>query len=260
MLYDTHSHVATSHFAKDRADVLARARAAGLSGLIEVGYESALWPHTLELACANRGWIYAALGIHPNDVTNEGDHAAAFALLEKLVAENREIVFGIGETGLDYYRPFTPHALQHEYLRKHFDLARRSDLPIIAHVREAVPDFIQALETDGSGTRGVMHMFAGTVAEALRCVELGYYISIGGAVTFANAHERREVAAAVPLERLLVETDCPYITPVPFRGKRNEPAYVVYTAQGVAKARNQAYEEVAAALTANTRRLFGLPE
>src|SRR5690348_15790515 len=111
MVIDTHSHVATSHFDKDRTAIMARAREAGLVGLIEVGYESKLWPKTLQLARANPGYVYAALGIHPNDVATEGDHAAAFALLERLISQNRDIVVGIGETGLDYYRPYTPHPL-----------------------------------------------------------------------------------------------------------------------------------------------------
>src|SRR5439155_9382664 len=143
-------------------------------------------------------------------------------------------VVAIGETGLDYYREYVPHEAQRDSFRAHLDLARQLDLPVIIHNRDAHAEVLDILRSDGAGTRGVMHSFSGDLTFAMECIRLGYMISLAGPVTFRNAVDKHMIAAGLPLESLLVETDCPFLTPEPFRGRRNEPAYVQYTARAIA--------------------------
>lgn len=253
-LVDSHAHLDSPDLADDIDVVIERAREKGLVGVVSIGFEPAGWAPTLELA-ARYDLVFPALGIHPNDADQTSD--ASLSELESLCRQRK--VVGLGETGLDYYREHVSHEQQKQSFRAHLDLARQLDLPVIVHNRDAHADILDILKRDGKGTRGVMHSFSGDVAYAEKCIALGYMVSLAGPVTFKKAIDKHEVAAAVPLDMLLVETDCPYLTPEPFRGRRNEPSYVFYTAQAIARIRGISYEALAEATTANAVRLFGLP-
>lgn len=253
-LVDTHAHLDSSDFAGDTDEIVDRARERGLVGIVSIGFEPAGWAPTLKLA-EHYDLVFPALGIHPNSADQATDES--LSELESLFSKRQ--VVGLGETGLDYYREYVPHEQQRASFRAHLDLARQLDLPVIVHNRDAHADILDILRRDGRGTRGVMHSFAGDVAYAEECLALGYMVSLSGPVTFKKAADKHQVAAAVPLDMLLVETDCPYLTPEPYRGRRNEPSYVYYTAEAVARIRGVPYEVVARATTANAARLFGLP-
>jgi TatD DNase family protein len=230
----------------------------GVVAIVTVGIEPDDWAASLALA-EQFEQVHVALGIHPNSA----DQATEDALSDlegrcrSWRAGNKGIV-ALGETGLDYYWRKVPHDRQKEAFRAHLSLARQLDLPVIVHNRDAHADVLDILRRDGAGTRGVMHSFSGDVNYAMECIALGYAISLAGPVTFPNAADKHRIAMAVPLDRLLVETDCPFLTPVPYRGRRNEPAYVAYTVSAIAALRGVPYEQVAHATTANASRLFDL--
>jgi TatD DNase family protein len=253
-LVDSHAHLDSTDFAGDTDELVARAREKGLVGIVSIGFEPEGWHPTLRLA-ERYPIVFPALGIHPNSADQTSE--ASLAELEALCRKHQ--VVGLGETGLDYYRDYVPHDQQRESFTAHLDLARQLDLPVIIHNRDAHFDILDILRRDGRGTRGVMHSFSGDMAYAEECLALGYMISLAGPVTFKKAVDKHEVAAAVPLDMLLVETDCPYLTPEPYRGRRNEPSYVFYTAEAIARIRGVPFEAVAETTTANAARLFGLP-
>jgi TatD DNase family protein len=256
-LIDTHAHLDQPDFDEDREAVIIRAREAGVGQMVQVAVTPDTWVTSLEIARAYP-FIRTALGVHPNDA---GELTATrLAELRTLIAANRELVVGIGETGLDYYRDWTTPEQQHPAFIAQLALGREFDLPVIVHCRNANAETIRLITEQGGGTRGVMHCFSGNLHIMEQAIALGYYISLAGPVTFKNAHDRHEVAANVPLDWLLVETDCPFLTPEPFRGRRNEPARVVYTAAKIAELRGISMDEVATATTANARRLFALAE
>lgn len=252
-LVDSHAHLDSEDYHADIEAIIERAREFGLKAIVTIGIEPADWPSTLALA-ARYTDVYPALGIHPNsaDQTNDDTLQQLTALCK---AHN---VVGLGETGLDYYREYVPHEQQKESFRQHLALSRELNLPVIIHTRDADDDVLEILQRDGEGTYGVMHSFSGDVAGALKCIDMGYMISIAGPVTFRKATDKHSLAREVPLDWLMVETDCPYLTPEPYRGRRNEPAYVAYTAKAIAELRGISFEEVAQATTRNTARLFGL--
>ncbi len=262
MLIDAHAHLDLEQYEADRVATIERAKQNGVERIINVGVEPPRWNATLELARHYPGYIFVALGLHPNDVLSCGDPDAALVLAEKLIEVNRDIVVGLGETGLDYYHQEVPPDVQKQYFEGQIELARRLNLPLIIHCRDAMSDLLEIMETKARQMPVMMHCFSGTVGEAKRCLELGpmVYISLAGPVTFAKAVERHEVARAVPLERLLVETDCPFLTPHPFRGKRNEPAHVRLVAEQVARLKNLSYEEVSHQTGLNVEKLFKLPK
>jgi TatD DNase family protein len=202
-----------------------------------------------------------ALGIHPN-YAQEATPAALEQLRALCAGEVAGVprVVAVGETGLDYYRTYCPPETQRAAFRAHLRLSRELDLPVIIHDRDAHDDIMAILREDGAGTRGVMHAFSGDPAMAAECIQLGYRISLAGPVTFPKAADRHAVARAVPLDALLLETDCPYLTPHPHRGRRNEPSYIPLLAAAVAAQRGISVAEVAAATTANAVRLFNLQE
>ena len=254
MLVDSHCHLALDAFDEDRAAVLARARAAGVGALVDVGIGPGSWERTLALAAAEP-IVHAALGLHPNDA-----ETASPDVLGRLTALLREpAVVAIGETGLDYHWDRAGRAAQRRLFEAHLDLARVHDLPVIIHCRAAYDDMLDTLAGAGAGTRGVLHCFGGTLAQAERGLALGYHISVAGPVTFKKADELRAVAAAIPLDRLLIETDAPYLTPHPHRGQRNEPAYIVLTASAIAAARQRPVDEIITQTGQNALTLFGLP-
>jgi TatD DNase family protein len=256
-IVDSHAHLDSNDFQGEVDALVARAEEFGLAAIVTIGIEPPDWDGCLALA-EQHDIVHAALGIHPNSANLTDDRT--LARLEALCrnGEGSRRVVGIGETGLDYYRDYVPHDMQRRSFGAHLTLARELDLPVIIHNRDAHEDIFEVLKTGGKGTRGVMHSFSGDTDYARRCIELGYMISLAGPVTFRKAEDKHLVARDVPLDCLLIETDCPYLTPEPFRGRRNEPAYVAYTARAIAALRGVPFEEVAAATTANAARLFGI--
>lgn len=251
-LFDTHAHLNNDDYDADREATLERARAAGVRLVVNVGYSLESSRASIELAgrCA---MVYAAVGIHPHDAGT-----APEGYLETLaeLAGHPKVV-ALGEMGLDYYRDLSPRPAQQKVFREQLALARRLDLPVIIHDRDAHGDLMAILQEDGLGPAGgVMHCYSGSWEMARQCLTMGFYISIAGPVTFPNAPRLKEIAARAPLDRLLVETDAPYLTPAPHRGKRNEPAYVRFTAEEVARQRAMGPEELAQACAENGRRLF----
>lgn len=256
-LVDSHAHLDSDDFAGEINNIVARAEQYGLVAIVTIGIEPDDWEGNLALAEQYTG-VHVALAIHPNSANQTTDEA--LARLEGLCrnGEGDRRIVGIGETGLDYYREYVPHDVQRRSFSAHLALARELNLPVIIHNRDAHEDVLEVLRTDGKGTRGVMHSFSGDVDYANRCIDLGYAISLSGPVTFRKATDKHEVARAVPVENLLIETDCPYLTPEPYRGRRNEPAFVSYTARAIATLRGVTYEEIAEATTGNACRLFGI--
>jgi TatD DNase family protein len=253
-LIDTHAHLTDDRFAGDLPDVLQRAQEAGLCAVINAGFDLASSQRAVALA-ASVPMVYAAVGIHPHEASAMDIHV--LEEIRRLAGSGK--VVAVGEIGLDYYYNHAPRQRQQETLRAQLGLARELKLPVIVHDREAHGDILSILQEEPPGSlAGVMHCFSGDRAFAARCLELGLYISIAGPVTFKKASELADVAAYVPADRLLLETDAPYLAPVPYRGRRNEPAYVMAVAQQVAQIRQVGTEELAAMTTANAIRLFGL--
>ncbi|OIQ10234.1 TatD family hydrolase [Neomoorella thermoacetica] len=253
-LIDSHAHLNDPAFAGDLDQVMARLEQAGVVGLVNAGYDVPSSRLAVEQA-HSRGYIYAAVAVHPHDALNFDEEAAA--IIRGLARDSR--VVAIGETGLDYYRNLSPRRRQQEVFRWHLDLARSLRLPVIVHDRDAHEDTLRILQQAAPyPAGGVLHCFSGSWEMARQCLDLGFYISFAGPVTFKNAVKPRAVAARIPLERLLIETDCPYLTPEPHRGQRNEPAYVGLVAAALASARGQTVEEITAATAANARKLFGI--
>jgi TatD DNase family protein len=251
--FDSHCHLDPMRYGGDLPDVLARARAAGVTGLTVIGTRAADSEAAADLAGREQGLACAA-GIHPNDVHEaEPDE---WDRITRLVASGR--VQAVGETGLDWYRDVAPRDLQRDFFERHIRIAQKLGLPLVVHTRESIRDALDMLREALS--RGplavVLHAFTGTTAEAAEAVDLGCHLGFAGMVTFRSAADLRTVATTVPLERLLIETDSPFLSPEPFRGRRNEPGHVVHTARCLAIARGEPLEKFAAATTANARRLF----
>jgi TatD DNase family protein len=255
MLIDSHAHLDFHHFGDDLPQVLRRAREAGVCRVLTVGTDLASSLHAVELAEERPGTLSAAAGVHPHDAAKHDP--AEWPELEALWSSGR--VVAVGETGLDYHYNFSPPAVQRELFARQLDAGARHGLPVIVHLREAFDDGFALLGEAALPAGGVLHCFTGGPAEAERALALGLHLSFAGVVTFPKALALREAAALVPGERLLVETDAPYLAPVPRRGKRNEPAYVAHTARCLAGLRGEPPEALAAATTANATRLFGLP-
>jgi len=256
LLIDTHAHLDFPDYDSDLQEVIERARATGLIAIATVGIEPGDWDKTLRIAQTYED-VYPILGVHPNSADQATDDAMTRLEAECRRASGKRVI-ALGETGLDYYRDHVPHERQREAFRAHLSLALQIDLPVVIHNRDAHDDVLSILRRDGAGTRGIMHSVSGDVPFALECISLGYMVSIAGPVTFRKAADKHAIAAAVPLDSLLLETDCPFLTPEPFRGRRNEPAYVRYTADAIARIRGVSYDEVAVATTANACRLFGI--
>jgi TatD DNase family protein len=257
-LIDTHAHLDDDQFRDDLAAVLDRAAAAGVRQVVTIATTARSSAACVRLA-AQQAALLATVGIQPNHVAEVAptawDEVAALADKERVVA--------IGETGLDRYWDRAPFAQQEDYFARHLELARRHDLAVVIHCREAEADMVRMLRADyerHGPVKGVMHSFTGDLATAEACRAMGLYISFAGMVTYKNAQALRDVAARVPLERLLVETDSPYLSPVPLRGRRNEPAHVVHTAACLASVKGVDVALVAEHTTRNARRLFGLAD
>ncbi len=255
-LIDTHAHLDEDAFADDREQVVERAREASLEAVVTIGTTADSSRSAVELASQHE-LLYAAVGIQPNYVSEAqpGD----WETIEQLVTDPK--VVAVGETGLDRYWDFAPFDLQSEYFKRHIALARQHDLPFVVHMRDCEDDIVSHLRdaAQNGPLQGVMHSFTGSVATVQACLEMGMYVSFAGMVTFKKNDDLRKVVAEVPFDRVLVETDAPYLAPVPKRGKRNEPAYVAHTAECLAGVYGVSLSEMANATTENARRLFGLP-
>ncbi len=254
MLFDTHTHLNDFQFDEDREQVIQRALDAGISLILNIGYNRKTIPSSIELA-ENYPFIYSSVGWHPQDAIycTEAD----LEWLKSLTSHDR--VVAIGEIGLDYYWDTSPKEVQHQLFRQQIQLAREVGLPIIIHNRDADEDVIKLLkEEQAAEVGGVMHCFSGDLALMEACLDLNFSIGLGGPVTFKNRKQLKEVATLVPLDRLLLETDAPYLAPHPYRGKRNETAYVRLVAEEIAKLRNIELEELAQVTTQNAKKLFGI--
>ena len=262
MLIDSHCHIDGEAFDGDRDDVVRRAREAGVAAMLNVGTGD---PHSNDfikaVAVAEKYEnVFAAVGVHPHDAKLYNDRAEEHLI--GLVRSSRKVI-AWGEIGLDFYYDHSPREVQADVFRRQIRKARELDLPIIIHSRDADDETVEILREECSYEDfrgGIMHCFGGTPAMAESLMRVGFYISFAGNVTFKKAENLRDAARVVPLDRLLVETDCPFLTPVPFRGKRNEPAYVASTAAFLADLYGIGIEELAAATTANFCGLFRLDQ
>lgn len=254
MFADSHCHLTDAQFDSDREAVIERARAAGVSRFIVIGATGDFSHNEKAVALAREhADVFAVIGVHPHDAKTITPDT--YARLRELARELK--VVGLGETGLDFYYDNSPREDQRTHFRAFIHLARELGLPLSIHVRDAYGEAVDTLQVEGEGqVRGVMHCFTGNVEEARALLDLNLFISFSGIVTFKTAHALREVARIVPLERLLIETDCPLLAPVPYRGKRNEPTYVVQVAKTLAEVKGLALTEVAEATRRNTEALF----
>jgi len=257
-LIDSHAHIDFPQFAEDREAMLLRARAAGVTTLLAIG--TGPGPEKLDSAlpfAEQHDWIYATVGIHPHEAKE-----CKLKHLDELrnLARHRKVI-AWGEIGLDYFYDHSPRETQHKVFRDQMELAAQAKLPIIIHCRDAWSDCLNLLEEHWrpTGLGGILHCFSSTLEDARRGIDLGFLISFAGNSTFPKAQHLRDVAKALPLAAILIETDSPYLAPQPYRGKRNEPAYVAEVARTLASVRNLSADEIAAATSENFGRLFRLP-
>ena len=250
-IFDTHAHYDDECFDEDRFELLDEMLASNVSGIINCGCTVESSKTSITFA-EKYPQIYAAVGIHPQNAAEES--ADALEKIEQLA--KHEKVVAIGEIGLDYHYDYTPKDMQIEYFEKQILLAKKLDLPVIVHDREAHQDCVEMLLKHKPG--GVMHCFSGSVETAKQLTDIGFYIGLGGSVTFKNAKKPAEVAASIDLDRLLLETDCPYMTPVPFRGRRNNSSLIIHTAEKIAELRGITAQEVIDTARENTYRLFNI--
>ena len=250
-IFDTHAHYDDEAFDEDREILLSSLNGRGVSLVIDCGCDAASSKKAIELS-EKYDFIYAAVGIHPHEAEEAGEND--LDEIRRLLKHKKAVA--IGEIGLDYHYDFSPRELQKEYFEKQIVLAKELDMPIIVHDREAHEDTLELLRK--YKPKGVLHCFSGSVESAKEIISLGMYIGLGGAVTFKNARKPLEVAEFVPLDRLLLETDAPYMTPVPFRGKRNDSSLIPYTAIKIAEVKGIAPQTVVNAANENGKRLFGI--
>ena len=256
-LIDSHCHLDEERFAADREAVITRALAAGVTRMVTIGASGGMQANHAAVALAQQhAAIFATVGIHPHEAST-----VTPAVIDDInrLARSPKVV-GVGETGLDYYYDNSPRAAQQDGFRQFVALARQLRLPLVVHLRDAYDDAVAILRHEhAADVGGVIHCFSGDRQAARALLDLGFYLSFSGIVTFKTADELRAVARMVPAERVLVETDAPFLAPVPYRGKRNEPAYVVHTAAAIATQRGRPLDDIAELTRTNTERLFRLP-
>ena len=252
---DTHAHIDGEDFDEDREDMLARAKQAGVIAVVTFGDTMEASARAVSLAAEHEN-VFAGVGVHPENAypftKDDDDRLAAWTKGKNIVA--------IGEIGLDYYweKDEEKRKLQRKMFVRQLALARDLDLPVCIHDREAHGDLMMILKTEGRKNRGVIHCFSGSWEMAKELLKLGWYIGVDGPLTYKNAAKLPEIVAKTPADRLLVETDCPYLSPLPYRGKRNEPAYVRITAERAAEIRGESLEDFAAQTTKNACEIYGL--
>ncbi len=252
MLIDTHAHLDDEQYDEDRESVINRAADEGVEMIINMGADIASSYKAVKLALSH-DIIYAAVGIHPEEA--EGMLGKDKYVLSELVGDN-EKVLAIGEIGLDYHFRTDNKEIQKKVFIEQLDIARQMHVPVSIHARDAHGDLMQILKKEGRGMRGVIHCYSGSVEMAKELFKMGWYIGADGPLTFKNAAKLPDVIKMMPLERLLIETDCPYLAPVPNRGKRNEPSFVQYVAKKAAEIRNMEYAQIAQITMNNARTLF----
>ena len=259
MFVDSHAHIDGAEFDTDRDEVIQRARDAGVSAILNIGTgdpNSGALERAVDLAEAHSD-VYTAIGIHPHDARLFDDEAEQLIL--KLISRSSRVI-AWGEIGLDFHYDNSPRKVQVEVFQRQLQLAGDANLPVIIHTREAEAETIDILKSQSAsaGRTGIMHCFSGSSWLAQQALDLGFYISLSGIVTFKKANELRTTAKQVPLDMLLIETDCPFLAPVPYRGKRNEPAYVVEVARCLADLHGVSVDEIGRVTAANFARVFNL--
>ncbi|MGP4082795.1 TatD family hydrolase [Pseudalkalibacillus sp. R45] len=254
MLFDTHAHLNAVQFDEDREEVIQRALDEGVSHIVVVGFDRDTIKGAMDLA-EGYDFIYAAVGWHPVDAIDMTEEDLKW--IEELASHPK--VVALGEMGLDYHWDKSPKDIQMDVFRKQIQLAKKVDLPIVIHNREATEDVVRILEEENAEeVGGIMHCYSGSLEIAKRCLDMNFYISFGGPVTFKNAKKPKEVAVEIPMDRILIETDCPFLSPHPLRGKRNESSYVKYIAEQIADLKGMSVEEFAQKTSDNAFRLFGI--
>ncbi|MFB4367090.1 TatD family hydrolase [Bacillus subtilis] len=252
MLFDTHAHLNAEQYDTDLEEVIERAKAEKVERIVVVGFDRPTINRAMEMI-EEYDFIYAAIGWHPVDAIDMTEEDLAW--IKELSAHEK--VVAIGEMGLDYHWDKSPKDIQKEVFRKQIALAKEVNLPIIIHNRDATEDVVTILKEEGAeAVGGIMHCFTGSAEVARECMKMNFYLSFGGPVTFKNAKKPKEVVKEIPNDWLLIETDCPFLTPHPFRGKRNEPSYVKYVAEQIAELKEMTFEEIASITTENAKRLF----
>lgn len=253
MIFESHAHYDSSKFAEDREKLLNSMQENGIGTIINVGATWKSVTTVVELA-EKYPFMYAALGLHPDEVGDLNEERFEFLKSQC----QKEKVVAIGEIGLDYYWDNESHELQKEWFIKQLNLARELNLPVIIHSRDAAEDTLKIMKEYAQGLRGVIHCFSYSKEMAEEYVKMGFYIGVGGVVTFKNGKKLKEVVEAIPLERILTETDCPYLAPEPYRGKRNCSLYIPQIAEEIANLKGITYEEVVAQTEQNGKELFGI--
>ena len=254
MLIDSHAHLEMPEFRRDLTEVLQRAKDSGVEYIFTVGTEKRDWARAIEIAQSHSS-VYAILGVHPHNAKEIDDRT--YPILKQLC--RNEKVKAYGEIGLDFFRNHSPRDVQLKRFREQIALAKELKLPIVVHDRDAHQETLEILKSEKAWENGgIIHCFSGDERMADACIEMGFYISIPGSITYKTAGPFHEIVKRLPLESLLIETDAPFLTPVPFRGKRNEPSYVRYTAQKIAEIKKIPFERVAEATTQNALTVFRL--
>lgn len=251
MIFDSHAHYDSRKFEEDREELLASMQENGIGTIVNVGATWKSVTTVMELA-EQYPFIYAALGLHPDEVGDLNEER--FAILKSEC--QKEKVVAVGEIGLDYYWDNESHDLQKKWFIRQLELARELELPVIIHSRDAAEDTLKIMKEYAQGLRGVIHCFSYSKELAEEYVKMGFYIGVGGVVTFKNGKKLKEVVEAIPLERILTETDCPYLAPEPYRGKRNCSLYIPQIVQEIANIKGVTYEEVVAQTEQNAKALF----
>ena len=255
MIIDTHAHYDDEQFDEDREEILGKMQDAGIGMIMDAGSTILSWDKIVKLT-EEYPFVYGAIGVHPDEVGNLDE--TQFARMERLL--DKEKIKAVGEIGLDYYWDKENHDLQKEWFIRQLDLARKKEKPVIIHSREAAADTMEIMKQYGQGLKGVIHCFSYSKEMAAEYVKMGFYIGVGGVVTFKNARKLKETVQEIPLTSIVLETDCPYLAPVPYRGKRNNSAYIKYIAEGIAGIKGVSYEEVVEQTEKNARDLYNLTE
>lgn len=255
MLIDSHAHLDDERFDEDRDELINSLKDNNVELVINPGSDYLSSMMSVDLANEHDN-IYAAVGVHPHEADSLSD--SMLTVLKNLILSNEKVV-AVGEIGLDYYYDNSPRDVQRYWFEKQLELAKELKLPVIVHSRDAAGDTFDIIKKVQDGTMtGVIHSFSGSVEMAEEYIKLGYYISLGGPVTFKNSVTPKEVAKAIPLDRLLIETDSPYLTPEPFRGRRNDPTKVLYVAEKIAEIRQIEVKELISTTNKNTKKLFNI--
>ena len=256
MLFDTHVHLNSKLYADaEIPEIISRANAAGVKKMAVIGFDLPSSQEAIALAEKYEG-VYAVVGIHPSDAKSATE--SSWDEIRRMLYHPK--VVALGEIGFDYYHDTSFVDIQKTVFERQLEIAKEMDVPIVVHMRDSIADVYETLKEKGQGLRGVVHCFSGDVAAMNRFLDLGFHIGLDGPVTFKNAKMVHEVAKAVPIERLVIETDGPYLAPSPHRGKRNEPAYVAYVAQKIAELKAMSYEDVCRITYENGKELYGITE